>query len=584
MLLQSCVSAVFRVADKTMPVRCAEFGAMKFAVLRLVCGAVLISASLHAAASISIHGIVTSQGSGQPLQGATVNIAYNCGPSGCHGSDVLITGADGRYTSTNAQPGLTYIAAGYLPGQANYAPAEPQFFPVADGADETIDFALAPGVTIHGTLRRQADGVPVPNVYVELGSTSANYALNHAISDAEGKYTFTQLPADSYTLRTRMYGNSAYQDQFYAGYSLQPHQPADVLVLAPGQSATADFALVAGGRLLGTLIDQYSGLPIPDSDVSFQMLDSQADICCLDFDGRSAHTDAQGRFELDGLSDAPFYLAADGVGNASVAYDEWFYGCAWPCTTFKSASILQIAAGDTQDIDFLLYPAATITGTVTRRSDGKPIAWAYIEAYVPGPLALRTTYRYVHTDDQGHYRMDGAITPGVLLGVFDTAADGVSYVDQVWNNQDCWSGDCVGLGQYLAVPEGQLVSSIDFQLDAGASISGQVFGAAPYPGARIDIYAADGSMSTQVLTDPQGAFQTSGLQSGTYFLAASPFDQHFACTFYGAVPCHCASARPCVTPEIAASGATPIVLGNADITGISITVPANEIVFSNGFE
>jgi len=569
---------------------------MKRMRVRSAAAAALMLVSLHALGAATVHGVVRDQGTGQPLTGVSVTIISDCTPDGCHGFDNLITGADGSYGAADVHAGLTYVQAGYLPGQANYAPFVSDPFDINDNDTITFDIGLAAGVTIQGTVRRQSDQQPLANVPIVLTTSDLlaypNYpGIATHTTDAAGHYVFTQLPAASYVVKTAFLDATTYQQQFYAGHPLAPPsqgQTADVLEMEPGEHADAvDFSLLVGGRLLGTLIDQYSGLPIANTEVDFTLLDAGATICCINFDSRSTTTDAQGHFELDGLPDASFHLEAL-VRNTFPGYAQGYYGCSRPCgTPVGAATPLSVAAGGTGSIDFLLYPNASVSGTVTRRSDGTPIQWTEVDAYLPGYLGLRSVYTSVYTDAQGHYTLWGAIAGPMLIGTFDVADNsGVAYLDQVYNGQDCVSGSCAGLGQTVSVPELQAVSSVDFQLDVGASIAGQVLAkdTSADIGAWIYVYASDGTLSTKVYSTPEGTFRTAGLQAGSYYLAASPYTNAFACTFYGDAPCTCGGIAPCVTPALAAGDAQAIVLGATDLDNLVIHVPANQILFADGFE
>src|SRR5262249_17025101 len=143
--------------------------------------------------------------SGRPLPGVTVYIGSDCGGDGCLFGDTIVTDVDGRYSATDVHAGLVFVGAGYKPGEANYAPFPGEFLALADDTVNTLDIVLAPGVTVQGTVLGQADGQPVPNVYIELDSVANGYVAVIA-SDAAGKFTFTQLPADSYTLHTAIGG------------------------------------------------------------------------------------------------------------------------------------------------------------------------------------------------------------------------------------------------------------------------------------------------------------------------------------------------------------------------------------------
>ena len=74
-----------------------------------------------------------------------------------------------------------------------------------------IDFALATGGRITGTVTDVAANTPVEDAYVNAYSASGSYVAG-GFTDASGAYALVGLTAGKYYVRTR---NSAYLDALY---------------------------------------------------------------------------------------------------------------------------------------------------------------------------------------------------------------------------------------------------------------------------------------------------------------------------------------------------------------------------------
>ncbi|WP_433870640.1 MFS transporter [Saccharopolyspora sp. CA-218241] len=104
------------------------------------------------------------------------------------------TGADGRYAFADLVGGsyaLTVTAPGYRPVAS---PVE-----VADGRQQTLDVALQDGGRLTGVVRSAELGVAVPDARVTL-LDGGGAVVAATTTDADGGYSFTDLPAGEYTV------------------------------------------------------------------------------------------------------------------------------------------------------------------------------------------------------------------------------------------------------------------------------------------------------------------------------------------------------------------------------------------------
>jgi hypothetical protein len=129
-----------------------------------------------------------------------------------------------------------------------------------------------------------------------------------------------------------------------------------------------------------------------------------------------------------------------------------------------------------------------------------------------------------------------------------------------------------------------VIENVNFALDVGASVSGQVTAIdhdnVPIP-AIVGAYTSDGTNVTRALsvsTDADGTFTFEKLPPGTYYVAAY-FGAGAGCVLYASSACATA-----LNPTVAElPNATPIVLvSGGSISGVNIGLRVD--LFHNGFE
>jgi len=530
---------------------------------------------VHAAAGF--HGTVTSKVTHQPLVGVTVEASGGCliGLPACSSYQSTTTAADGSYDVGPIGAGQASLLVHYQPGEANYAPSQ-QTFQLNDGDSLLDDVQLDLGATIQGTVRRASDQMLLDVIPLTLLSGDLSYIVVSTATGADGTYRIEQLAAGNYGLRTDH--ALPFQDQFYAARKLTPPsqgtQIFDTIALTPGQTVTADFTLVTTGQIEGIITDRYTGLAIANApNVEFEIYDANdasGNPWLYDF----VPTDASGHFVLQGLPDAPIHL---GVYSFSPYYAPTVVGCTDPCSDISTATSFTAMAGTTQTADFSMFPGSVITGTVKRRSDGQPMQGVTVSAYLNSFILGQLLFAHTTTDAAGHYVLTGGLPGQVYVSATNGVDANGAYIDQVYADHNCVQGNCNNVGDLVDSPTYEVASAIDFQLDSGATISGRVLASdtgASYQGI-VYLYAADDSLSLQLLADANGNFTTSGLQPGSYYLTAASGSIDYECVTYPDVPCD--GLAP-------GAGASPIVItGTNDVSGVTLTLHS-EKVFANGFE
>ena len=160
--------------------------------------------------------------------------------------------------------------------------------------------------------------------------------------------------------------------------------------VSPGASLTFDLA--RGGTIEGVVRDGDDGRPVPGARVEARGSNAIGLPDDPDAGRIVTQTDAEGRFKLDGI----------GAGMHTVAVRSRQAG---------HASRSNVRAG--ARVELLVFPAATVSGTVTG-PDGKPIPRALVS--VAGRPFGRNSASYA-ADDLGRYEI-----AGIEAGLYDVLA------------------------------------------------------------------------------------------------------------------------------------------------------------------
>lgn len=221
---------------------------------------------------------------------------------------------------------------------------------------------LTPGATFLGRVTRGKTGEPVVDVALE-GRVRRQTALK-THTGPDGTFNVSGLPAGTMTLEVE-----------------PPHlaSPAWATVeLRAGEVTVRDFVLEEGVTIHGVVTDEVTGAPIEGARVGHGW-----------WGGRSARTDARGRYELPGFGGPGIYdvtVRARGYGNANHEFD---YDA--------------MPSSDTE-LDFALPPGRTARGRVLD-ADGEPLAGVYTAAVARG-LDI-TDWKSSRSDASGAFEIVG---------------------------------------------------------------------------------------------------------------------------------------------------------------------------------
>jgi protocatechuate 3,4-dioxygenase beta subunit len=249
---------------------------------------------------------------------------------------------------------------------------------------------------ILGRALASDSGAPIRRAQVRL--TAPEIGVKTALTDADGRFEFRELPAGRFSL---IASKSGYVSVQYG--QTRPFEQGRPIELADKQVLDkADISMPRGGVITGRLTDEF-GDPVPDAMVSAMRQTWLNGRRRLTPTGRTGQTNDLGQYRMYGLPPGEYYISATlrntdimmfdaamlgGGSNASGSTPSSGYAPTYfpGTTTAASAQRVTVAiAQEAQNTDFALAPVrlARISGTVMT-SDGKPLEGAMVSATPSG--------------------------------------------------------------------------------------------------------------------------------------------------------------------------------------------------------
>jgi len=250
---------------------------------------------------------------------------------------------------------------------------------------------------LRGRATAADSGSPVRRAVVRI--SGQDIGSKTAMTDAEGRYEFRDLPAGRFNLSASKAGYVAVQ---YG--QTRPFEQGKPIDLTDGQVMDkADFLMPRGGVISGRVLDEY-GDPVSEAMVMAMRSMWAGGRRRLQPTGRSAMTNDLGQFRIYGLSPGDYFVSATVRGGAEMmmAMDMAMamggaasggpigsnpgsgYGATYFPGTANGAEAQRITVAATQEVantDFALLPVrlAKVSGMVLS-SEGKPVEGAMITA------------------------------------------------------------------------------------------------------------------------------------------------------------------------------------------------------------
>ena len=485
----------------------------------------------------TVTGTVTDVATGAPLANVSVRVRTAGGVVVASAT----TNASGAYTIDGLASGTYYVTShtpSYLDQLYRDVPCPPfscamtsgTGVAVTDGGTTSgIDFGLARGGTITGTVTDAGTGSPLADVTVLVYTASGSSTGISVSTDASGVYSATGLATGLYyvhTSRTPSYLDELYRDLPCPAWNCIVTAGTGVAVTAGVTTSDINFSLGPGGTITGTVTDAVSGAPLAGVSVSAVTGSGSSA-------GSSVTTGASGVYRLTGLATGTYYVR---TSNGAPYLDELYHDLpclGGNCVPTAGTGVEVTAGSTTSGIDFGLVPGGSITGTVTGAGTGEPLANVTLLVYTASGSSAGGSVR---TNASGVYTATGLAT-----GTYFVQTSGsIPYLDQLYTDLACPAWNCtVTSGTGVVVTAGTTTNGIDFALAMGGTIAGKVIDVgtgAPLANVTIYVHAASGSFGGQGWTDTLGAYTIAGLATGNYYVetANSP---GYVDELYNDLPC-----------------------------------------------
>lgn len=323
---------------------------------------------LHVAETGGISGTVTRQDTAAALSGVTVGV-YD--PNGFYVTEAQ-TSMDGTYKVDGLVPGTYYAEASVdnfvdeiydgVPCPS-YAYCYPGYngtpLSVSSVVTGDIDFAVAPGASISGSLVDQGTGDPLQGFVYLYGATGGGY-LTSVTTDGNGDYELTGLLPGKYYVKAQASGHQTeIYDDLPCPSSCDVTAGTQLQVTIGASVSGIDFALERLGNLEGTVSDQQTSAPV--HSLRLYLYDSQGSFRSYTYSG------SDGTYEFEGLLPGTYFLSTGSQYSDKAYLDELYddLACATGCTVTTGTPISVPLAGTTSGIDFSLVRRGRISGAVT---------------------------------------------------------------------------------------------------------------------------------------------------------------------------------------------------------------------------
>jgi protocatechuate 3,4-dioxygenase beta subunit len=348
---------------------------------------------------------------------------------------------------------------------------------------------------LRGRVLSVENGGPVRRAQVRI--MSPDIGSKSAMTDAEGRYEFRDLPAGRFNLSATKAGYVTVQ---YG--QTRPFESGKPIDLSEGQSMDkADISMPRGSAISGRLVDEF-GDPVADAVVSAMRSAWSGGRRRLQPSGRTAMTNDLGQFRIYGLSPGDYYLnatfrsgdmmgmdiamatamgAAAGGGPVGSNPNSGYAPTYFPGTANGAeAQKITLAVGqEAQNSDFALLPVklAKITGTIIS-SEGKPVEGSMINA-VPrnaegvGMMMMAGNAR---SDKNGNFTIPN-VAPGeytlqsrVLQIMTTGGGDNMMFTARIGGD----SGAEAEVGSLPITVTGEDLSNVVIVTSKGATASGRI--------------------------------------------------------------------------------------------------------------
>lgn len=482
----------------------------------------LRKSSLSGAGAIT--GTVTDATSGTPMAGVEISAVSDTGS--WWWSE---TGPAGGYVFEELPDG-TYFLYTYSLHHADELyddlPCEPWCEPttgtpvlVAGGHTTSgIDFDLSRLGSISGTVAEAGTGAPLAGVALEAYDANGGWVAS-TTTDTSGSYQIQDLAAGDHYVVARLdeYLDELYEDLPCERFECDVTSGTPIPVALGSDTPGTDFALSPAGSIAGIVATADGGTEWG----TIYVYDAAT--------GYVTYTGTEvGPYRVTDLAPGTYFVLASQFFDYE---DELFeeIPCGLSCDPAEGTPVVVADGSETSGIDFTLDRLAVIQGIVRDSSTELPIADTEIVAYDDQGSWVSSGY----SSTSGAYQISGLFT-----GTYHAVAYDARYLDELYDDVACDLECDVQAGTPIDVTVGSVTSGIDFALDLGGLIEGEVTAAATGAPlfADVSVFDADGTEIDWVPSDAQGRYAVWDLPSGSYFVTAEVYNEYFP-ELFQEIPC-----------------------------------------------
>ena len=318
----------------------------------------------------SISGTVYASNTSTPLVGAVVFVNdFDTGvpvgntttdASGNYSIGGLATGSYRVHVNATAQD----VPIQYYDGSATAEGATA--VPVTDSFETGgIDFIIPTAGSITGTVT-DGSSTAIAGAEVWAARFDSGSGGRGAVTDSSGIYTIVGLAQGQYRVQA-FAGDQGFASEYYLNAAAFD-SATPVFVTSSNTTTAINFTLAASGSIAGTVTEANGVTPIAGVHVFANGYDTHGG-------GNGTTTDGQGNYIIPGLAAGDYRVRA--VPNDPGTVGEFYEDKG----DWAEAERVTVNSGaTTSNIDFSLKQGGSISGVVTRQSDGSPVANAAVWA------------------------------------------------------------------------------------------------------------------------------------------------------------------------------------------------------------